>query len=287
MTITEQTLVSDFATTIPASVGILQRVGIDFCCGGRKPLAVACEEHSLSFAGLAREIEACAADRQPDEHDWTREPLHALADHIVNTYHARLREDLPRLGQMAARVLRVHGARAPRLLGCLEAIVRELSADLGEHMKKEELVLFPSIRAMEAGENASAGPCRFPPPIRVMERDHDHAGELLAELRDITGGYVTPDWACGTFRSLYRGLEELEHDMHVHVHLSKTTCSSRVRCASPRPYARPLCGYAVLALLRRSFVWRAAPRRSASARRSRSWPQRNQPAPVRCSARSI
>jgi regulator of cell morphogenesis and NO signaling len=111
-----------------------------------------CEEHHIPFADLAREIEASARERQDGDRDWTGEPLHKLVDHIVATYHTPLREEMPRLEQMAARVLRVHAAKAPELLGRIEEIVGELSADLRDHIRKEELVLFPAICAQDTGD---------------------------------------------------------------------------------------------------------------------------------------
>ena len=218
MTITEQTTISDIAAAVPSSVRVFQRVGIDFCCGGSKPIGVACEEQRLSFADVAREIDAASARWQDDDRDWTREPLHALADHIVATYHAKLRGEMPRLEAMAAKVRRAHGMKASHLLRRLEAIVLELSADLQDHMRKEEAILFPAIKAVEAGERPRL-PVGLASPIAVMESEHDHAGALLLELRAITNGYTPPDWACPTTRALYSGLAELEHDMHVHVHL--------------------------------------------------------------------
>jgi regulator of cell morphogenesis and NO signaling len=216
MTISENTSVAEIAAAVPASVRIFQRHGVDFCCGGKKPLGVVCEEQGLSFDELSRAIEA--ADVEPGEtRDWTNAPLHELIDHIVSSYHDDLREELPRLETMAARVLRVHGGREPRFLGCIDAIVAELSADLNEHMRKEELVLFPAICAIERGPT-SAGKT-IAAPIRVMEWEHDRAGELLAELRSVTGGFAAPEWACQTLRALYHGLQELEASMHVHVHL--------------------------------------------------------------------
>jgi regulator of cell morphogenesis and NO signaling len=217
MTITEQTSVSDIATEIPSSVRVFQRVGIDFCCGGKRPLAAVCAERGLCFADLTREIEAGAASPH-DDRDWTRETLSSLAAYIVATYHDRLREELPRLEALALRVLRVHGAKEPRLLGRIDAIVRELSADLAEHMRKEELVLFPAIDRLEAGAGDAFGG-RLALPIGVMEQEHDAAGALLAELRDVTSGFEPPAWACTTCTALYAGLAELEREMHVHVHL--------------------------------------------------------------------
>jgi hemerythrin-like domain-containing protein len=64
-------------------------------------------------------------------------------------------------------------------------------------------------------------------PVTVMEDEHDHAGRLLAELREITGGYEMPEWGCGTFQALYRGLAELESAMHVHIHLENNVLFPR------------------------------------------------------------
>ena len=216
MTITQDTPIAEIAADIPASVRIFQRHGVDFCCGGRKPLAVACGELGLSFADIARQIEEAAAGPQASDRDWNTAPLQDLAAHIVAAYHEPLREELPRLEEMASRVARVHGEKAPRLLARIETIVGELSADLHEHMRKEELVLFPAIRNVE---NGGVSQVPLDAPIRVMEWEHDRAGELLGELRSLTDGYVPPAWACATVRALYQGLTELEASMHVHVHL--------------------------------------------------------------------
>jgi regulator of cell morphogenesis and NO signaling len=55
-------------------------------------------------------------------------------------------------------------------------------------------------------------------PIAVMMREHEDAGEALAQMRELTGGYVPPTDACNTYRVMLAGLLELEQDMHVHVH---------------------------------------------------------------------
>ena len=226
MTISESTTVADIATSIPASVRVLQQHGIDFCCGGRRPLGVVCEEQGLSFADVARDIGFAAAGAPPDARDWTREPLHALIDHIVAAYHNPLRDELPRLEIMAVKVARVHGAKDVSLQRISDAVA-ELSADLNEHMQKEEQVLFPSIRAIEAGDRHDSQPQWIAAPIKVMEEEHDRAGELLAELQSLTSGYVIPAWGCATVRALYQGLAELERDMHVHVHLENNVLFPR------------------------------------------------------------
>jgi len=235
MTITEKTLIADIATDVPSSARVFQRLGVDFCCGGKKPLGVACEELGLSVADVTREIEDSAAAPATAMRDWTSASLHDLTMHIVAVYHGALREELPRLDTMASRVARVHGPKAPGVLARIEAIVGELSADLTQHMRKEEMVLFPAICELER-----AGTARIPvsAPIQVMESEHDRAGELMAELRTLTGGYVAPEWACATTRALYQGLAGFEADMHVHVHLENNVLFPRALALASGAAAR-------------------------------------------------
>ena len=223
MGITEEMTVAEIASTLPSSVRIFQRHGIDFCCGGKKPVGIACEEHGVPFADVAAAIEAAATHPAVGERDWNREPLSALIDHIVATYHDPLCEELPRLEGMALKVAHVHGAKAEYLTR-VEAVIGELSTDLRAHMRKEEMVLFPAIRDVEQQRRLAVP---ISAPISVMEHEHDRAGDLLTELRSITNGYAVPQWGCATFRALYRGLEELEAAMHVHVHLENNVLFPR------------------------------------------------------------
>ena len=216
MNITETTTVAEIASAVPSSVRVFQRHQIDFCCGGKMPLAEACQVQGVPFAEVVDAIETSAVAPEADSRDWNVEPLAALIEHIISTYHDPLRDELPRLEAMAFKVAEVHGSKAPHLVR-LAKIVVELSADLRSHMHREELVLFPAIRMMEGRQMQPD--LRLDAPIHVMEREHDRAGALLSQLHVMTGGYVPPSWACATFRALYQGLSELEPAMHVHVHL--------------------------------------------------------------------
>ena len=224
MTITETTTIADIASELPTSVRVFQRHGIDFCCGGQKPIGVVCREHGLDFVEFTRAIEASRNTADSDTRNWSREPLSTLTSYIVTVYHQPLREELPRLKAMAERVARVHGGKA-LYLARLEAIVAELCADLLTHMRKEEMVLFPAIEELTRGATGRWFP--IDTPIAVMEHEHDHAGSLLEEMRVITAGYHVPEWACATTRALYQGLAELESAMHVHVHLENNVLFPR------------------------------------------------------------
>jgi regulator of cell morphogenesis and NO signaling len=224
MTITEQMTVGDIAAVVPGSVRVFRKHGLDFCCGGKKPLGTACEEAGLSVSELASEIEAAAVGAPADARDWTQASLARIIRHIVATYHEPLRHDLPQLEAMAAKVLQVHGGHDRAGLTRLHAIVAELTADLTAHMRKEELALFPAIERVESGLPAGLP---IAAPIDVMEAEHDRAGALLFELRLLTDDYVPPSWACGTVKALYQQLDQLEQAMHLHVHLENNVLFPR------------------------------------------------------------
>jgi regulator of cell morphogenesis and NO signaling len=55
-------------------------------------------------------------------------------------------------------------------------------------------------------------------PIRMMEHEHEIAGDALAIIRTATNQYAVPEDGCNTYRALLDGLHTLELDMHRHVH---------------------------------------------------------------------
>ena len=157
--------------------------------------------------------------------DWSSAPLHSLMDHIVGTHHEYLKLELPRLAGKAAKLVKSraekHGDSS--LVPLLETFL-ELKSELESHMWKEEVVLFPLIRNMEAAATAGV---KAPPahcgsvnnPIRVMEHEHASAERALKEMRRITNNYTVPDTACETYRTLFEALGVLEADLHQHIHL--------------------------------------------------------------------
>ena len=220
MAITSDSLVADIATTAPGTIPVFQRHHIDFCCGGRTPLAEVCAERGLDAALLVTELNA-AAGPVSAERSWQDAPLSDLIAHIQTRYHEHLREELPRLDAMVDKVVSRHGAHLPNVLLPLQATYKALQDELLSHMEKEDVVLFPAIVRLEAGGAAGdvAAAASLAAPIAIMEAEHESAGEALATLRAVTAGYTPPEWACPTFRGLYFGLAQLESDMHVHVHL--------------------------------------------------------------------
>lgn len=231
MHITPDTLVADIVSAEPTTIKVFQRHDIDFCCGGRRPLGLVCAERHILYEPLVSEIAAALESPARPVEDWTTRPLAELIAHILETYHEPLREELPRLAQMAAKVVRVHGEHHPTMLPAVAAVFGELKAELESHMMKEEAVLFPAITALERAvqhdPSANVMADALGGPIAVMEDEHARAGDALVALRGLTDGYRPPEGACHTFIGLFHGLAALERALHLHIHLENNVLFAR------------------------------------------------------------
>jgi regulator of cell morphogenesis and NO signaling len=228
--------VGQIAAESPASVAVFEKHGIDFCCGGKMPIAEACGRKGLDPAVLLAEIDQAARTPAVDPTDWTTAPLAALIDHILDTHHTYMKVQLPIVEARLAKVLAAHGERHGEMLRAVSAVYGPMKAELDGHLAKEETVLFPLMRALEGGAEPGSFHCgSVRNPIRVMCMEHDSAGGALVQLRRLTGNYTPPEDACNTFRALYFELADMERDLHRHIHLENNILFPRaiaLECAT-------------------------------------------------------
>jgi regulator of cell morphogenesis and NO signaling len=199
----------------PDASRLFEQAGLDYCCGGKLPLAEACRRKGIDPQEILAALDFAA--EPPPATDPAALTLTQLADHIVATHHAYLRSELPRLAFMTEKVARVHGGEDGRLV-LVHKVFSGLSSEMFSHMQKEEEILFPVIRQMEAGTGGSFHCGSVAGPITQMEHEHSQAGNALAQLNALTDGYQPPTWACNTYRAMLDGLATLERDLHQHVH---------------------------------------------------------------------
>lgn len=221
----EQT-VAEIVLRYPRLRARLEQLGIDYCCGGRKPLADAVEDAGLDLKTSLLKLEQSLLQKQvaTPETDWTAVPLTVLADHILDTHHVFTKTQLARVDTLLAKVQNAHRNRHGAMLDSLRSAFDPLRAELEAHLMKEEQILFPAIKGIDgflSGRNdrpvVHCGSVAH--PIHQMEHEHDGAGAILVNMRWITDNYRLPDDACETFKALYEGLGALEADLHEHIHL--------------------------------------------------------------------
>jgi len=224
-TIDKTTTVGDFVVQFPQLRQTLEDLGIDYCCGGKRPLAEAAESAGQSWPAVEAALEkALAQNAESDTTDWNGESLSTLIDHIVETHHAFMKEQLPRLDGLLTKVQKAHSSLHGDMLTHLRHAYDSLRAELEAHLMKEEQILFPLVKQTEAfvngGGRRPVSHCgSVANPIRQMEVEHDDAGDELAVMRKLTNGYQLPIDACQTFDALYEGLAAMEADLHEHIHL--------------------------------------------------------------------
>ena len=228
-------MVGDVVAEDYRRAAVFQRHGIDFCCGGSRSVRSACEEVGADYEAVASSLEKVGANGTPveDPGEWA---LDALADHIVERHHGYVRETLPVLRQFAGKVAKVHGGRHGELLE-IRDLVEELAVEMERHMAEEETVLFPRIRVLVSGSDDGAGDDAADAvsgAVPPLEDDHDHAGALMARIRELSGGFQPPADACNTYRATYAKLEEFEADLHRHVHLENNVLFPRAVEAEAR-----------------------------------------------------
>lgn len=207
--------VGELVAERPGRSRIFQSHGIDFCCQGGRTLQEACERKQVATELLVAQLEAELADQAAPTFNPAELPPHELAEYIVETHHDFLREELPRLHAMAERVANVHGGHTPSLVEVFKIFVG-VEDELTSHMAKEEQILFPAVSAMSRGEVV---PMLLDGPIHCMIHEHEEVGNALIQLRELTHGFQPPVEACNTYRALFSGLEDLEADLHTHIHL--------------------------------------------------------------------
>jgi regulator of cell morphogenesis and NO signaling len=197
---------ADIAVTLPGATEIFRRHKLDFCCGGRVPLAQAATAKGVALDKLEAELGAVAALSVPAPQTESTEALISL---IGTRYHAVHRRELPELLRLARRVEAVHKDRADVPRG-IAALLERLGVELEQHMQKEEKVLFPLM--------LRGGQPMIVQPIAAMLAEHDDHGDHLRTLENLTGGFSAPDDACATWRALYVGAKKLANDLVEHIH---------------------------------------------------------------------
>lgn len=211
-----ETLAS-IALAEPGATRVFSRHKLDYCCGGQMTLEEACSKKGLKPSLLLAEIateKPAASAIAPDV------GLAALTDHIVKRHHWFTRDIMDEILALGSRVQVVHGGEHPEL-AALNQIFREFEKEMTLHMRKEEEILFPFIRLLSDGRQEQAEVC-FPTvqaPIRMMLHEHDSAANDLRSMREITNDYALPASACTKYRILFARLQELEADVHEHMHL--------------------------------------------------------------------
>lgn len=220
--LTAEQSVGSWVTADYRLAAVFEKYGIDYCCGGQKPVGQACAEQGISPNNILREV-AKITEMPGSGERYDQWSLDFLADYIVNQFHLYTKKILPRLSETIETVAQVHGESHPETL-TIAALWPEVQGELARHMQKEELLLFPYIKRLVRSQAEVSAPS-LPPfdsaqkLIETMEKEHDETGDVLHKIATLSNNYTPPEDACPTFHTLYALLKEFEAATKKHIHL--------------------------------------------------------------------
>ncbi len=222
--------IKDIVTKFPKAADVLKKFKIDFCCGGDRPLIVAINNQDLDEKEILDTLntmyENFANNKTNQSNDWTSVSLTDLIDHIVNTHHSYLYENLPVISELLTKTLRAHGNAHPEIQEVYK-LFHLLKMELDSHLIKEETVQYPAIEEYEKS-NSIADLENAILISKELETEHTGAGDILKKLRKITNEYIIPADACNTYKLTYEKLEDLESDLFEHIHLENNILFPRL-----------------------------------------------------------
>ena len=202
---------------------VFEKHGIDFCCGGKVALAAICAEKGLDLATITGELEAVKREPVERSQNYASWALPFLADYIVNTHHAYLKENTGQIAAYAQKIAEVHGAHHPEVIE-IAAIFDKIAVDMAAHLREEEEVFFPAIKRVAAARKAGTTPDAkdietIKTSLKKLDHEHEEIGDAVHTIRHLAKEYAIPDDVCNTFVVTYQKLKEFEDDLHKHVHL--------------------------------------------------------------------
>lgn len=202
---------------------VFSRYRIDFCCHGNTPFAEACRNRGVDPDAVVRELEALAEKSESSAPGFVGWPVDLLIDYVLKIHHRGIRAKGPQIAALLDKVVEAHSQNHPELLQ-VQALFRDSLSDLGNHLLKEENVLFPYVNEMfqakEEGRKAERFHCSTVLyPIEVMESEHSHEGERFEQIASLTNGYTVPEDACNSYRLMLELLKQFNEALHEHIHL--------------------------------------------------------------------
>jgi regulator of cell morphogenesis and NO signaling len=175
-----------------------------------RSLRKAVRAKSLEAQEITGRLKCLERQQTPKANGWNDAGPAELIAHILDRFHERHRQQLPELIHLARRVEQAHGEHpaCPRGLADRLSVLQQA---LESHVQTEEQVLFPLLAR---GEGAFVRTL-----ILAMRMEHDHYGEALKRLTELTDVFTPPPAACNTWRALYQGLAGLCADLMENIYL--------------------------------------------------------------------
>ena len=223
MNVLEQPTIGEYVAKDFRTASVFSKYGIDFCCKGNRTIEEACDKKNLDFNEIEKEVAQLLETKSDGAIDFRSWPSDLLIDYIEKTHHRYVEEKSAVILPFLDKLCKVHGHAHPELFEINELFIG-CAGELAQHMKKEEMILFPFIKQLENAirkgqdiEQPHFGTVEN--PIAMMKHEHENEGDRFVKIAALTNNYTPPADGCTTYRVTFSMLQDFEQDLHKHIHL--------------------------------------------------------------------
>lgn len=223
--ISNESIVTDLVIQDYRTAYVFRKYGIDYCCGGKMPLQMACSIRGLDIDLVKNELTDIVRNIQVSTSTNFREwGTDFLVDYLINVHHSYLLKNFPDLIETLECFVNGHQSKYPFLYQVLETVYK-LRDDLLPHLEHEEKIIFPYIKQIaHAYENNESYASLLVKTLRkpvesMMVQEHKYISEYLHVLRKLTDNYNSPSNACVSHKVSFLKLKELDDDLVQHLFL--------------------------------------------------------------------
>ena len=212
---------------------VFERHDIDYCCHGEETLEAACGKKNIDLDALLTEMESTEAARPYSFLHGDLWGMEFLIEYIVENHHRFCKATIPVISTQLTKLNSSQGDEFPHIKPVVMLFER-VSHDLEQHMRKEEMILFPYIKtlasAIELGRRRPITPfLTLDGPLKRMEQEHLETSQVFAKIKALLSDYTVPAGAGTMYRAAVRGMQGFIYDVHQHIHLENNLLFPRAR----------------------------------------------------------
>ncbi len=225
LTINDTMTVKDIVLNDFHTADVFYKNNIEFCCGGKWPLEMACKAKNLDITAVIKELKIATCQVQVSNdlnfHNWS---TGFLIDFIINVHHEYLRHNLPIALAYVSRFMEGHLKNFPWLKSMEDILIR-LENELLPHLQEEEESLFPYIKQVSTAYHQKLPYAKLlvktlrKPLVATLQKEHELLRCILHQMRELTSDFSTPENACITHKVSIFKLKELYNDLTLHLYL--------------------------------------------------------------------
>src|SRR5580765_5807316 len=97
------------------AASVFEKYHLDFCCKGKRSLEQACSEQQLAISEVTADLKNIFTKDHHVSIDFEKMDLIQLADYIVQTHHAYVKNEMTQIYAYLHKVYSKHGERYPEL----------------------------------------------------------------------------------------------------------------------------------------------------------------------------